>query len=111
MAVTLTNVKRINSGNAYRVVGTITGPASYTTGGETLTAAQIKQLTNGLSATSLAAVALFDSEIEPANFRNTVLDRTNLKVKFVAAATEVGAATNLSAVSIGFELILTPVNG
>jgi hypothetical protein len=111
MAVTLSNVKRVLDNNAFRIVGTCTGPASYTTGGELLTATQIKQLTNGASSTSLASVAVFDSEVESANFRSLVLDRTNLKVMFVAGATQVTNATDIHLVAINFELVLTPVNG
>ena len=116
MAVTLTNIKKVVAGNHCRVTGKITGPASYTTGGETLTATQIAQLTEAAgganrSTTSLASVLQFDSEVEAANLRSVVLDRTNLKVKFVAGSTEVAAATNLSAVSIPFEAITLISNG
>lgn len=111
MAVTLSNVKRVVAGNQKRIVGTITGPASYTTGGEVLTANQIKQLTDGKSSTVLSTVLAFDSETEPANFRMLVLDRTNLKVLFVAGATQVASTTNLSAVAINFEIVVDVVNG
>lgn len=117
MAVTLTNLKKVVAGNHCRVVGTITGPASYTSpGGELLTATQIAQLTEAAggtnrSTTSLASIRSFDSEVEPANFRSLVLDRTNLKVKFVAGSTEVANATNLSAVAINFEAITNVSNG
>lgn len=106
MAVTFSNVRRVVAGNHVRVVGTITGPASYTTGGETLSAAQIQILTNGGSKTSLSGCLTFDSEVEPANFRNLVLDRTNLKMLFSAGATQVVSTTNLSAVAINFESIV-----
>lgn len=109
MAVTFTNVKTITAGNETRVVGTCTGPASYTTGGETLSAAQIGQLTGTIagprSTTSLATVVQFDSEVEPANLRSLVLDRTNLKMLFTVAGAQVANATNLSAVSVNFEAI------
>lgn len=111
MAVTLTAVKRISSGNTKRITGTVTGPASYTTGGETLTAAQIKQLTDGASGTVLTNVQLFDSEVEPANFRALVIDKTNKKMLFTVAGAQVANATNLSAVSINFEALLDVVNG
>jgi hypothetical protein len=117
MAVTITNLKRIAAGNYTRVVGTITGPASYTTGGETLTAAQIATLTTvpvsggNRSTTSLTSLLTFDSETEPANLRSIVLDRTNVKVKFVAGSTEVASTTNLSAVSINFEAVTSVANG
>lgn len=110
MAVTLNNVRRVVTGNSVRIVGSVTGPASYTTGGETLTAAQIRALTDGDSTTALTSNLIWDSEVEPANFRATVLDRTNKKLKFTTAFAEVAATTNLSAVTINFEAIIRTVN-
>lgn len=117
MAVTFTNVKKVAAGNHNRVTGTITGPASYTTGGETLTAQQIADLTTvpvsggNRSTTSLASIRFFDAEVEPANLRSLVLDRTNLKVLFTVAGAQVASTTNLSAVSINFEAITNITNG
>jgi hypothetical protein len=112
MSVTLTNIKRVVAGNSLRVCGTVTGPASYTTGGETLTATQIRQLTGNQSATSLASVFSFDPDSSDAtNFRTLVLDKTNLKMLFVAGATQVASTTNLSAVSLNFEALVQIVNG
>ena len=111
MAVTL-SIKRVIAGNHKRIIGTITGPASYTNpGGEALTAAQIKQLTDGLSGTSLASVTVFDGEVDATNFRTPVLDKTNKKVIFVAGATQVTNGTDLSGLTVGFEAVLAPVNG
>lgn len=110
MAVTLNNVRRIVAGNHVRIVGSVTGPASYTTGGETLSAAQIAALTDGDSTTALTSCLSFDSEVEPANFRNLTLDRTNKKILFAAGATQVAGATNLSAVTINFEAIVRSSN-
>src|SRR3954468_22835949 len=105
MAVTMNNVRRIVAGNSVRVVGSITGPASYTTGGETLSAAQIAVLTDGDSTTSLSANLTFDSEVVPTSFRAMVLDRTNKKIMFTTAFAEVAGAVNLSAVTVNFESI------
>jgi hypothetical protein len=110
MAVTLTNVRRIVAGNSVRIVGSVTGPASYTTGGETLSAAQISTLTDGDSTTALTANLTFDSEVVPTSFRAMVLDRTNKKLLFTTAFAEVASTTNLSAVSINFESIVRTSN-
>lgn len=110
MAVTLNNVRRIVAGNHVRIVGSVTGPASYTTGGETLSAAQISVLTDGDSTTALTPNLVWDSEVEPTNFRATVLDRTNKKLKFVTAFAEVASLTNLSAVTINFEAVVKTGN-
>jgi hypothetical protein len=110
MAVTMNNVRRIVAGNSVRIVGSITGPASYTTGGETLSAAQIAALTDGDSTTSLSNNLTFDSEVVPTSFRATVLDRTNKKLMFTTAFAEVANATNLSAVTINFESIVRVAN-
>lgn len=112
MSVTLSNVKRVVAGNSVRITGSCTGPASYTTGGETLTATQIRQLTAGASSTSLASVIAFDPDASDAtNFRTLVLDKTNGKMLFVAGATQVASTTNLSAVTLNFELVAQIVNG
>lgn len=114
MAVVFNNVRRTVQGNTVRVVGSVTGPASYTTNGETLSAAQIKALTDGDSTTSLVLANTgpfaFDSEVEPANLRALVLDRTNKKIKFTVAGAEVANATNLSAVTISFEALVRVAN-
>lgn len=112
MAVTFNVVRRVVSDNAIRITGTVTGPASYTTGGETLSAAQIKLLTDGDSSTALSASGpySFDSEVEPANFRSLVLDRTNKKLLFTAGATQVTSTTDLHLLSIAFEAIVRVAN-
>lgn len=110
MAVTLNNVRRIVAGNSVRIVGSVTGPASYTTGGETLSAAQIAALTDGDSTTVLTSNLSFDSEVVPSSFRALVLDRTNKKMMFTTAFAEVANATNLSAVTINFESIVKVAN-
>lgn len=114
MAVTLTKVRRIVEGNSVRITGSVTGPASYTTGGETLSAAQIRVLTDGESTTSLivtnAGPFTWDSEVVPTSFRSTVLDRTNKKLMFTTAFAEVASTTNLSAVTINFESLIRVSN-
>lgn len=110
MAVVFNNVRRIVAGNSVRIVGSVTGPASYTTGGETLTAAQIGALTDGDSTTALTANLSWDSEVEPTNFRATVLDRTNKKLLFVTAFAQVANATDLHLVTINFESIVKTGN-
>lgn len=108
MAVTLSVVKRISAGNARRVIVDVTGPASYTTGGEALTAAQQTYLmpeAGVVASADFSKATYFDSEVEPANFRSLVLDKTNNKMLFAAGGTQVGAATNLSAVTIRCEII------
>jgi len=110
MAVTLNNVRRIVSGNSIRIVGSVTGPASYTTGGETLSAAQIRVLTDGDSTTALTANLSWDSEVVPTSFRATILDRANKKIMFTTAFAEVASTTNLSAVTINFESIIRTGN-
>lgn len=119
MAVTLNNVRRKVTGDgSVEILGTCVGPASYTTGGEVLSAAQIKILTDGDSTTALTAPSAttpgapieFESETEPANLRSLVLDRANKKMKFVAGATEVANLTNLSAVFVNFRVVTKAVN-
>lgn len=110
MAVTMNNVRRIVAGNSVRIVGSITGPASYTTGGETLSTAQIAVLTDGDSTTSLTSCLTFDSEVVPTSFRAMILDRTNKKLMFTTAFAEVASLANLSAVTINFESIVRVAN-
>lgn len=112
MAVTLSNIKKVVAGNSIRVTGTCTGPASYTTGGETLTATQIRQITGGQSSTLLTSVLSFDpSATDASNFRTLVLDITNKKMLFVAGSTQVTSTTDLSAVALNFEVLCQVVNG
>lgn len=102
MAVTLNVVENSVSRDGYLTYIDVTGPASYTTGGETLTAAQVNQmmpkLGGGLLVTDVTKGQFFESEID-ASGRYLVLDRTNQKIMFWAG-TQVAAATNLSAVTI-----------
>lgn len=114
MAVVFSKVKKVVSDNGIRITGTVTGPASYTTGGETLSAAQIRLLTDGESTTSLvvtnAGPYTWDSEVVPTSFRSMVLDRPNKKILFTTAFAEVASTTNLSAVAINFEALIRVAN-
>jgi hypothetical protein len=114
MAVTLSVAKRLASGNTRRVIVDVTGPASYTTGGELLTAAQqnylFPELGSGQSL-AMSACVYFDSETEPANFRSLVLDKTNNKMLFTAAGAQVASTTNLSAVTIRCEMVYGGISG
>lgn len=103
MAVTIAIVNRATIGNAREVTADITGPASYTTGGETLTAAQQAQLfpeLGGNPTLSFAVCKFFDAEVmmgtTPA-LLSCVLDKTNNKMVFTTAGAQTTAATNLSA--------------
>lgn len=103
MAVTITNVKKHRESTSYKSSFDVTGPASYTTGGETLTAAQQAQLfpENGApAAADFSKATFFESEVETANARYCILDKTNNKMMFFAGSTQVANATNLSAVTI-----------
>jgi hypothetical protein len=103
VAVTIAITKRVVAGQKREVYADITGPASYTTGGETLTAAQQAALMPELDPSpvlNFTKVVFFQSEVEPANLRALVLDKTNNKMLFTVAGAQVANATNLSAVVI-----------
>ena|SRR5215831_7333988 len=103
MAVTIAIVKRNVEGQSIEVLADVTGPASYTTGGEALTAAQQTQLfpqQGSPAAADFTKAVFFESEVEGVNARFLVLDKVNNKMMFWAGSTQVGAATNLSAVTI-----------
>ena len=106
MAVSIAVLTEDNKGRNVqgrdRVVwANVTGPASYTTGGETLTLAQLKALCPGL-ATALSEwskVKFFLSEHDTSG-RRWALDRTNTKLLCFDVDSEVPNATDLSAVVI-----------
>jgi hypothetical protein len=103
MALTITNVKNNVSGGFYETIVDITGDSSYATGGEALAAVDVNalmpRLGGGLTATDSDRVQVFISETDVAG-RTLSLDKVNDKILFYAAGAEVGAATNLSAVTI-----------
>lgn len=118
MAVTFNVVKRISGGSARRVLVDITGPASYTTGGEALTTAQFAYLfpevASNASSADWTKVQLFDSECAVATtpaFLQAALDKTNGKMAFTTAGAQVGAATNLSAQTVRAEFVYGVVSG
>lgn len=103
MAVTIAIVSRSAVGNSREVIADITGPASYTTGGETLTAAQQAQLfpeLGGNPTLNFAVCKFFDAEVmmgtTPA-LLTCVLDKPNNKIVYTTAGAQTTAATNLSA--------------
>lgn len=105
MAVTLAVKKRADMGNCRCVVFDVTGPASYTTGGELLTVGQLAALMPelGVPATAILGAAAVDrlfSENEIATFRNIGIDRAAAKILFLIGGAEVANATNLSAVVV-----------
>src|SRR5262245_44366684 len=98
MAVVFSNIKHYNEGGMRLTLATCTGPASYTTGGEALTAAQQASLMpeNGVpAAVNMSAVKFFESE-QSVNGRWCVLDRTNNKLIYWTDAGEAGSGTNQS---------------
>lgn len=106
MAVTIAVFSEANRGRNVQgrdrvVFANVTGPSSYTTGGETLTLAQLKALCPGLGTTlaNWSKVKFFVSEDDTSG-RRWVLDRTNTKLLCFDADSEVANAVNLSAVTI-----------
>lgn len=103
MAVTISNIRHNVVGNVREVTFDVTGPASYTTGGEALTADQLNQLmpqfAGRLAATDSDKVSFFVSDTN-LNDQHLILDKTNDKIMYFTNAGQVGAATNLSAVVI-----------
>lgn len=116
MAVSFSVVRRSRQGNLRSVIVDMTGPASYTTGGEALTVAQYNALfpeTHG-NANALPAnannILVFDAE--PSTGGHTfVLDRANLKVMAFNGTTQITAATNLSAVTARVAIVYQVSSG
>lgn len=107
MALTVAVVKRLSGGNFREVIADITGDSSYATGGEALAAADLNTLMpelGTLAATDSDRIVFFVSERDTSG-REMALDRTNDKILFYAAGAEVGAATNLSAVTIRCRIV------
>lgn len=97
MAVTITVRKRSVAGNRKTVYADITGPASYSTGGEALSQGDLNKLVDGPGA-KIGDIALFDAE-DSTGGHALVLDRTNSKVMYFNGTTQIAAATNLSAIT------------
>lgn len=96
MAVTITNRKRANCGSEHVRYVDITGPASYTTGGEALSAADLSKLIG--TGAVIGDIDYFGAEV-PTTGQTLVLDRTNSKVMYFNGTTQIANATNLSAVT------------
>ena len=103
MAVTIANLRFNVDGNVRQTTFDVTGPASYTTGGEALTAAQINQLmphyAGALLATDADKAQFFVSD-RNASDQYMILDKVNDKIMYFTNAGQVSAATNLSTVTI-----------
>ena len=106
MAVTIAVLSEANKGRNVQgrdrvVYADVTGPASYTTGGESVTLAQLQALCPGLGTVvgDWSKVKFFDSETD-ASGRRWALDKTNKKLLAFDADSEIPNATNLSAVVI-----------
>lgn len=108
MAVTITTRKHSVEGNRSTVYVDITGPASYTTGGEALTQSNLNQLA-GRPGAVIGELVLFDAE-DSTGGHALVLDRTNSKIMYFNGTTQIGAAVNLSTVTARVA-VTTLVNG
>jgi hypothetical protein len=99
MAVTLAAVKKISLDNARMSYFTVTGPASYTTGGETLTIAQQRQVMNEVcgSAVDFDKVTFFGSARNASGYV-CALDKTNDKMLFFDADSEASGDLSLQVV-------------
>jgi hypothetical protein len=98
MAVTITNKGKVVRGNERVRYVDITGPASYTTGGEALSASDLKALTD-TDRGVIGDILQFDAESSTGG-HTLVLDRTNSKIMYFNGTTQIANATNLSAVTV-----------
>lgn len=105
MSVVISGVKHVNAGNARFSVFDVTGPVSYTTGGETLTLAQQRQIMNETAGSSVdfTKATFFLSEVNHlatnAAGLTWVLDKTNNKLvayKLSTTADQVANGIDLS---------------
>lgn len=111
MAVTIsTPVKRVVRGNERVAYVDLTGPASYTTGGEALSAADIVKLCGGKAGAVIGDIVSFDAEPSTAG-HTVVLDRANSKIMYFNGTTQIAAATNLSAVTVRAAVTHSVSNG
>lgn len=111
MAVTISSpVKRVVRGNERATYVDVTGPASYTTGGEALSAADIVKLAGGRVGAVIGDIVQFDAE--PSTAGHTVaLDRTNSKVMYFNGTTQIANGVNLSAVTVRVAVTHSVSNG
>lgn len=116
MAVTIANVRRSRAGNVRKVYVDVTGPASYTTGGEVLTVAQLQALAPEIWANlqavpaNLNQVLKFDAET-PITGQAVVLNRATLKIMYFNGTAEIANATALNAVVTRVEISYQAVTG
>ncbi len=103
MAVTISVVKRAVRGNERVAYVDITGPASYTAGGEALSAADLRKIL-GEAGSTIGQITRFDAE-QSTGGHTLVLDRANSKVMYFDGTTQIVAAVNLSAVSARVEVV------
>lgn len=109
-------IRRTRQGNLRKVIVDMTGPASYTTGGEVLTLAQYNALFPETHANALALPAnanniiLFVAE-DSTGGHAAVLDRANLKVMYFNGTTQITNATNLSSVTVRVEITYQVATG
>ena len=108
MAVTIASVAREIDGNGRKRIVDITGPASYTTGGETVSAAQYVAM-GGAGATA-ASFTMCVSETNPAGY-TVSHDRTNGKILFFLNGTQVTSTTDIHTVTVRAVLSYGIVNG
>lgn len=113
MAVTLNVVEQAVTEEGYISFVDVTGPASYTTGGEVLTAAQVNQLMprlgGGAALADVSKIQFVHSETGPGG-HSVAIDRTNQKVLFfigpqVAGSTNLGTTTVRIRVKYGKTLL------
>lgn len=104
MAVTMAVVRRTKLANLRQVIVDITGPASYTTGGEALTAAQqaflMPEQSPNILTQDWTKVIVFDAEVSATTvpaFLSCILDRAGAKIWYTTAGAQTANATNLSA--------------
>lgn len=97
MAVTIAVVKRSVEGNRQTVYADVTGPASYTTGGEDLSQSDLNKLL-ARPGGKIGEVTFFAAE-DSTGGHALVLDRANSKVLYFNGTTQIAATTNLSAVT------------
>lgn len=94
MAVTIAQKLRAGEGSSKVNYVDITGPASYTTGGEALSASDLKSLIGDVNAL-IGDINHFDAEVTGGG-HTLFLNRATSKVQFFNGTTEIANATNLS---------------
>jgi hypothetical protein len=111
MAVTLSVVRRSVVGNSRLVTVDVTGPASYTTGGESLTTAQFSLLFPEIAANAATAdwtqATFVDSETMFATvpaFLSGIIAKATGKFVFLTAGAQTAGATNLSAQTVRIQI-------